>query len=429
MAVQFRNNQIADYQIRPVKIASGFNLSAHVDIQNIKSDATQSGSPPASQSLHDVWIADTWGGGYTDGHYYELTATGPDVWTDLGAVASGDKVLVQAGAGPGGSFAGHPNDIGVWDGSAWSFTDPEDGMVVMTANRGSNYFDQSVSMWSGSSWDLMARAGQELAGSGITYNSSTRKLDVSGTEIGQTYLDYANVYSDKDQSGADPTKVGTTANPVLWIVNNWLNQTDDDVVLDDGATFTVVGTVSAGNKILACITQAPEAGSSFAGKGGYVFVCTTPPDTWDSGTAPSQAQIAYVKEGPTATYKWDRLTLMYSGSSWATGLSARWPNAITGDGLSFSTDTFQMSIDYVHYEDALTQGEADNDRWELAGQVATIVAASAVITRNGQKMKKTATNPPPNDGEWYWDSGNKYVIFKDGYLELGDEMSIWSLET
>lgn len=84
-------------------------------------------------------------------------------------------------------------------------------------------------------------------------------------------------------------------------------------------------------------------------------------------------------------------------------------------------------VSFVHYEDVLTQTEADNGYWDISSQVVTIIEVSAMVTRNGQKMRKTAVNPPADVGEWYWDSATRRILFKSGYLEVGDEMSIWTL--
>jgi hypothetical protein len=224
-------------------------------------------------------------------------------------------------------------------------------------------------------------------------------------------------------------------------VNTWGGgYTDGDIVEWNGSAWQVVvdeggaGEPPDGTRVLVI---ASGAAGSFATEEDSFAIYDADTSSW-SFEAPSNGDATLVVEPSiyeNQAYIYDDTPgewIQFAGNKIYTAgdgidITTNEISAVAGDGISVGAGG--IAVDFVHYEDILTSGEAGNNRWELSGQVGTLVEASAMVTRNGQKLKKTASNPPTNDGEWYWDSGNDYVIFKSGYLAENDEMSIWSLET
>ena len=137
---------------------------------NVKSDAAQAGSPPTATGLGETWIANTWGAGFTDGYLYFWNGT---AWTaqDVEPLPANSWIVVAA-TSPAGSFAGHANARGYWDGSTWTFTAPADGDTILVH---SGYYENTTWTYAGgsTSWVQTNGAGQIAAGVGLNKSGNT----------------------------------------------------------------------------------------------------------------------------------------------------------------------------------------------------------------------------------------------------------------
>lgn len=78
--------------------------------------------------------------------YSQPPADDRDVDTPPGSPTEGDRVIV--GDTPTGAFVGHAGEIAQWNGTAWVFTTPKQGMVVYVLDENEPYKQtESSSPW------------------------------------------------------------------------------------------------------------------------------------------------------------------------------------------------------------------------------------------------------------------------------------------
>lgn len=114
------------------------------------SDADQGGAPPVGPAEGDMYIANNWGGGYTDGNQYSYLGGS---WVNWGAYAgyAGQSYIIAPT--PAGSFAGQANNYAYWDGAAWKFT-PAHAYDSVFAVTGTAVTKHRVNHWfDGATWN------------------------------------------------------------------------------------------------------------------------------------------------------------------------------------------------------------------------------------------------------------------------------------
>lgn len=167
--------------------ASGLAWQDPAVVLTVISDASQGGTPPASPGDGDAYVANNWGGGYTDNNIYEWSGS---AWIDLGAVTAGTRVIV-ADASAAGSFTGQEEKIGEYNGSSWDFTSPQEGWSLLITGDGS-YYENNGYTYSNAAWIQFTGAGQINAGIGVVKTGNT--IDVNlGAGIGQLPTDEVGV--------------------------------------------------------------------------------------------------------------------------------------------------------------------------------------------------------------------------------------------
>ena len=77
-----------------------------------------------------------------------------DVDTPPGSPSTGYRVIV--GDSPTGDFAGHAGELAQWNGTAWVFTEPKQGMILYVRDESEQYKQASASApWS---WGIIGGA-------------------------------------------------------------------------------------------------------------------------------------------------------------------------------------------------------------------------------------------------------------------------------
>jgi len=119
-------------------------------VLNMIGDSDMGGNTPESVYQGDSYVANNWGGGYTDGRIYEYNGSN---WVDIGILTAGDRVIVVS-AGAIGSFVGKENNIGIYEGDGnWEFLTPSDGWVtqiigINCQNEGEGYsYNSNLGGW------------------------------------------------------------------------------------------------------------------------------------------------------------------------------------------------------------------------------------------------------------------------------------------
>jgi len=150
---------------------------------------------------------------------------------------TGDRYIVASGAT--GDWSGHDNEIAEWDGSAWQFTVPVEGMQVYVKDEDEQYF------YNGSAWFKpyseatgdMEKSVYDTDDDGIV--DKAEQLDdgagntATPSEIRQAIdTDIPNL-----QSGKADKVSGATAGNFAGLDSNG-NLTDSGVKLDDSSTTT-----------------------------------------------------------------------------------------------------------------------------------------------------------------------------------------------
>ena len=101
---------------------------------------------------------------------------------------SGDRILVSSESATG-DFAEHENNIAVYDGSKWSFIEPDEGMVVF------NEADSIAYLYNKTQWVPFASTFQYTAGnSAVQVDNSTHKITIvaaknKGVKVGEAGLE------------------------------------------------------------------------------------------------------------------------------------------------------------------------------------------------------------------------------------------------
>ncbi len=170
---------------------SGISWQEPVQTLNLISDADQGAAPPAAPVRGDSYVANNWGGGYTDDHLYEWNGS---AWSDLGLLTSGMRFIISAVSvtSAAGSFVGQDNDFAEWDGATWTFVSPVDGFACLATNDNSLYENDGYT-YSGASagWVQFTGAGQINAGTALTKDGNTLNVglgagvaELPGDEVG-----------------------------------------------------------------------------------------------------------------------------------------------------------------------------------------------------------------------------------------------------
>jgi hypothetical protein len=167
--------------------ASGLSWQDPCEVLKMISDASQGANTPSSPAIGDAYVANNWGGGYVDGRIYEWSGS---AWIDLGAIASGTRVIVTT-VGAAGSFGGQEEKIAEYNGTTWIFTSPVEGWALLITGNGGVYENNGYT-FSNSAWVQFTGAGQINAGIGIVKTGNT--IDVNlGAGIGQLPTDEVGI--------------------------------------------------------------------------------------------------------------------------------------------------------------------------------------------------------------------------------------------
>lgn len=186
-------------------------------------------------------------------------------------------------------------------------------------------------------------SGVTITGLPTTPTGSTEaasKAYVDSVASGLTWKEPAEVLrikSDADQSGADPT-AGSTGE--AWLVNNWLNETDGDIVEWDGAAWQVIVANSGGEPPDGTRVVVIESGAagSFVGEEENIGTYDATGNSWSFDTVVEGWALLIVGDG---SYYEDN-GYMYDGSSWIQFTGAGQINA--GDGLSKDGNTLNVNF-------------------------------------------------------------------------------------
>lgn len=228
--------------------ASGLTWQDSAVVFNMVSDASQGGAEPTSPSIGDAYVANNWGGTYTDGNIYEWSGS---AWVDLGAIAAGTRAIVTT-SGAAGSFSGQEENIGEYDGSVWAFSSPSEGWALLVTGDGSVYENNGYT-YSNATWIQFTGAGQINAGVGLVKDGNT--IDVQlGAGIAQLPTDEVGVHI-VDSDGLKLTSL----------------ETDGQLTVDyDDSTIGIVSTQLAvkANGITETQLNASVAGNGLTGGGG-----------------------------------------------------------------------------------------------------------------------------------------------------------------
>ncbi len=236
-----------------VNVDETFPWHPPVHIVLLTTDADQGGSVPSNPLNGYCYIVDNWGGSYTDGDVYQYRSIGGGTWTKLYSTAGAGKppTGLRAMIAPTalGTFSGHAKEIGWYDGTNWSFQQPDDGdQITVSASFGAltlvNVFwgngaqytykadtevwsvnitkfeEVSVTSWPAATvtWDLdvvPAQIGYDslFSGSLAIYYNGQRLLRTASTGGGQgTY--YMNDAADTVKFDFTPT-TGSTLEAVI----------------------------------------------------------------------------------------------------------------------------------------------------------------------------------------------------------------------
>jgi hypothetical protein len=209
------------------------------------------------------------------------------------------------------------------------------------------------------------------------------------------------IKSDADQSGADPT-AGSTGE--AWLVNNWLNETDGDIVEWDGAAWQVIVANSGGEPpdgTRVVVIESAAAGS-FAGEENNIGTYDATGNSWSFDTTVEGWALLITGEG---SY-YENTGWTYDSTAWVQFTGAGQINA--GDGLSKDGNTID-----VNFGDGITNAsdyvavdlDASNSGLELTGTtpdktlgVLANTAAGLDIDASGVKVVLEADGALQFDG-------------------------------
>jgi hypothetical protein len=168
---------------------------------------------------------------------------------------------------------------------------------------------------------------------------ATSKAYVDSLVSGLKWRDPASVLrikSDADQSGADPV-AGSTGE--AWLVNNWLNETDGDIVEWDGAAWQVIVANSGGEPPDGTRVVVIESGAagSFAGEEDNIGTYDATGDSWSFEATTEGWALIITGEG---SY-YENTGWTYDNGSWIQFTGAGQINA--GDGLSKDGNTLDVN--------------------------------------------------------------------------------------
>lgn len=119
-----------------------------------------------------------------------------------GSPVSGDRYLV--GVSPSGAFVGHANDLAQWNGSAWVFTDVENGTFVDVIS-----YTAGVYFFNGTSWvqkdfeATTASNGIKLVGRDIRRDDAKTLVNDNASAITVRKIVYIKADGDVDLAAAD----------------------------------------------------------------------------------------------------------------------------------------------------------------------------------------------------------------------------------
>ncbi len=152
---------------------SGLFWNEPVLVLNMLDDTDKSGAEPVSPGYGDAYIVNNWGGSYIDNEIREWNGTN---WTLISTLAADTRVLVKS-VGPIGSFVTQENNIGVYNGTSWTFYTPDDGYAIIINGDGSVY-ENSGFTFADTIWVQFTGAGQINAGTGLLKEGNTLSVDL-----------------------------------------------------------------------------------------------------------------------------------------------------------------------------------------------------------------------------------------------------------
>lgn len=435
MAVQIVTHQIADDAITAAKIAaldavigytSAHTLSADTDIVHkkyvddiaaygvtwkepvqvlkIKSDATQSGSPPTAGAAGEAWVVDTWGGGYNDGDIVEWSGT---AWNVVVANSGseppdGTRVLV-IGASAAGSFATHENDFAVYAASTntWSFVDAADGDAVLVIGENSIYENKGyVYDSSDGAWIQFAGMGLYSAGDGIDITSSTISVELGASPHGlefsggalqvheddttirvhgsgeiQVHPNYpfhrnVSVFNIIDEADSEP--VGPSAGDAYIVGTAWSTFGTGDIVQYNGnAWVQMVAASGSEPPDGTTVVVSASPGTYFTGQNNKIAIYDATNNTFVYFT-PTTGSVAV--SDLDAVYSQKIMQYTYNGMSYV------WdeynPGYTAGTGISITSKEISVEYDSRTIE-ATAAGEleiAENFEWGRSVHVVFLVS-------------------------------------------------------
>jgi len=236
-----------DYQVANKKYvddiaAYGITWKKPALVLHMISDTDQSGAPPVGPTAGDAYVANNWGGGYTDDHIYEWD--GVSAWVDItgGVIATGDRVIV-APSGAAGSFAAKANQIMEYNGATW--TEPDgtstDGWGILINGDGGYYHNDAFVYDDTSKWTQISGLGNVTAGDGLTKTGNT--LDVNVGDGIQIATDAVAIKLDTN-SGLNVSGTGLTID-FATVTGNGLTYSGEvmavQAVADHGIDVTASG--------------------------------------------------------------------------------------------------------------------------------------------------------------------------------------------
>lgn len=372
----------------------------------------------------------------------------------IGTRVAGDLFPVPASSYVVGDFVGKADKIAQWvSGTTYVVHTPHSGDIFVAGatelNQASNMWDGDTFKFDGTHWMQMAKDPSEINGSALTWNGSTRKLDVdidadggivdsSGLRVSPTasgdpisasnlvadkkYVDDIAAYgvkwknpalvlkmtNDSDQSGVDPD--ATTRLGQAWVVNDWASFDDGDIVESDGTTWNLVLAASGGEPVngsRVIVTDTSAAGS-FATNENKIATYNATTDSW-SFEAPDDGDAIMIN-GEQSIY--ENRGYVCDTLVWIQMLGPGLYRAGTGIYISDN----EISQSWMNETEVL--GASPGDTWTSSYDPGTTMGSMVrMLFRNGQLLHEDGS---PGPGEYSWDDGTFTATFSTGYLQEGD---------
>lgn len=241
-------------------ITSGIAWKKPVLAVNMISDALT--TPPPAPTEGDAYIPAAGATGLWSTLVGHIVQWSGSAWTDLGVLATGDRVIVTDGT-PAGSFATKDNNIAERADSSWLFDVPSDGDTAVVTE---GFYADYQFTFNGTTWVQSSGAGQITAGNGLTKTMNT--IDVVGT-------------TNRIVVNADSVDIGSDV-VTLTATQSLTNKTINDLTLTKAADgFTIAGgttsrtlTITGANKTIQGAGTTIALGGNLTTSGAYALTLT-----------------------------------------------------------------------------------------------------------------------------------------------------------